>query len=394
MKHSHKLTIVIGTESYYPTISGVSVFSRLLARAMVSRGHSVHIICPSTRFASFEEMDHGVHVHRIRSRKNPFRKGHRNSVFSYGPIQFLLQQIKPDIIHLQDPLGTSKAILRCAGKMRTPIVMTNHFAFDYVLSYLPWLAFAHPMITKWLEQYLISMYDRCDYVTFPSETIRRTFGAHKLTVPSEAISNGVSLEQFFPSFNYDEMKAAYHIPDLPLVLHVGRLDQDKGSHLVLESFYQAQQVVPCHLIICGEGNMKEALQQQVRQLGLSSAVTFIGFINHQTELPQIYQMADLFVTASTIETQGIVALEAMASGLPLVVPHAGALPELVKDGVNGYLFEPGNVGAMAKSTLQILQHPDVAEHMGERSLEMVEEHELSRTIHKFETIYREVIAKS
>ncbi|MFA6081957.1 MAG: glycosyltransferase [Patescibacteria group bacterium] len=387
------MKIVIASESYLPTISGVSVFARYLALGMQKRGHEVHVICPSTKMKSLIEMDGDVTVHRIRSRKNPFRSNHRNTIFSYRIIRKLLREIHPDVIHLQDPLGTCVATLRMAKKLDIPVVMTNHFAFDYILSYLPLLKPVHPQVAKIIEKYLVNIYNRCDYITFPSATIRNKFNHPKLTTPAIVISNGVNLEQFFPSFNFAEIKKQYHIPDKQIVLHVGRLDQDKSSEMVIETFIKLRQKHDIFMVVCGEGNRKDELIKRIQEAGESKNIAFIGFINHQTELPQFYQMSSVFVTGSNIETQGIVALEAMASELPLVVPNAGALPELVQNGVNGYIFKPGDVDDMAEKIEQILANKKIAKEMGVRSLEMVEEHEIEKSYDNFESIYNKVTNK-
>ncbi len=391
MNRRPPLTILIGTESYYPTISGVAVFSRQLALELIKRGHKVHIICPSTRFKSYSESDNGILVHRIRAIKNPFRPRLKVSFFPRRDVVMWFHRIQPDVAHLQDPTSICSEIIRMCNKTQTKSVMTNHFAFEYVLSYLPWLKFYHRPIAQMLEKYLIRMYNRCDFVTFPSNAIRQKFGHHKLKVPSLAISNGVDLDQFFPSYNFEAMKMRFHLPNKPLILYVGRLDQDKKTGLIIDAFAKMKQNDRHHLIICGEGNKKNRLMQKARRLNLTKHITFINFINHQTELPQLYQMATVFTTASTIETQGVVVLEAMASGLPIVAPNAGALPELVHDGQNGYLFKPDDVGDLAAKLSLILHHPSAARKMGEQSLALVGQHEVSLSIDKFERIYYNIL---
>ncbi len=385
------MKILIATESYYPTISGVSVFSRYLSLGLAKRGHEVHVICPSPILKSYTEHDHGVVLHRIRGRKNPFRENHRNSFMARPLIKHLFSTIKPDVVHLQDPLPTSRAVLKAAKVAQVPCVVTNHFSFDYVLSYLPLLKPLHPQLSKYLEGYLLKFYNQCDFITFPSETIQNQFKHLDLTSPSLAISNGVDLEQFFPSFNYEELRIHFGIPKKKTVLHVGRLDQDKKPFTMLKAFGLVRKELDAHFVICGEGNKKEALIDLAESLNIQKHITFIGFIDHKIELPQMYQMADVFVTGSEIETQGIVVLEAMASELPVVVANAGALPELVEDGVNGYLCRPGDEIDMAKKLLKILQDPPLAAKMGQHSLEMVEEHQIERSFDKFEHIYNQVV---
>lgn len=394
MNKQPPLTILIGTESYYPTISGVAVFSRQLALELIKRGHSVHVICPSTRFKSYSELDERIKVHRIRAIKNPFRPRLKISLLPRGQVIKWFSEIKPDVVHMQDPTSICSELIRMSNITKTKCVITNHFAFEYVLSYLPWLKFSHKLIAQLLEKYLIKMYNHCDFVTFPSDTIRHHFGYQKLKTPSQTVSNGVNLDQFFPSYNFEELKAHFHLPDKPLILHLGRLDQDKKVGLILDAFAKVKQNFDAHLIIGGEGNRKKRLCQKARRYGLEKDITFIGPVHHQTELPQLYQMATVFITASTIETQSIVALEAMASGLPIVAPNAGALPELVRDGFNGYLFNPDDTNDLAAKLTLILTNPNNARKMGEQSLALVGQHEVSLSINRFERIYYDLVGHS
>ncbi len=386
------MKILIATESYYPTISGVAVFSRYLALGLIKNGHEVHVMCPATRFATYDEMDEGIHVHRIRSIKNPFRPMLRVSFMPRSAVEALFVRIKPDAVHMQDPTSICSEVLRMCKKTNTPRVITNHFAFDYVLSYLPWLKPFHPYIAKRLEKYLLGFYNSCDYITFPSKTIENEFTHRKLHIPSVTVSNGVNLDQFFPSYNYAEMKQHLRIPNKHIVLHVGRLDQDKKPAIMIKAFSLVAEQMDVHFIICGDGNKKNQLVQLAKKAGLTDRITFTGFIDHKV-LPQLYQMATVFTTASTIETQGIVALEAMASGLPLVVARAGALPELLETGKNGFMFDPNNATDMADKLLLVLKDQKQAKKMGERSLEMVEKHEIELTFNQFEHIYRTLVTE-
>ncbi len=386
------MKIIIATESYLPTISGVAMCSHYLAQGLHKRGHEVHIICPATRFANYSETAEGVHIHRIRAIRNPFRPNLKISFFPRAEVTRLFKQIKPDIVHMQDPTSICSEVLRMCKKTNTPSVITNHFAFEYVLSYLPWLKPFHPIIAWQLELYLLKFYNQCNYITFPTESIRAQFKEEKVTAPSIAISNGVNLDQFFPSFNTGQIRLKYHLPMNKIVLHVGRLDQDKQSHVMVDAFIDLAGKNNAHFVICGEGTKKKELQETVEQSGFANRFTFVGFIDHQKELPQMYQLATVFVTASPIETQGIVVLEAMASGLPVVAANAGALPELVKHGQNGYVFEPENAADMAEKIEAILTDPAKANKMHEKSLELVQVHEMSNCFDKFEQIYKDLVS--
>lgn len=386
------MKILISTESYYPTISGVAVFSRYLALGLLKRGHEVHVVCPATKFSTYTESDEGIIIHRIRAVKNPFRPKLKVSFLPKSAVAKLFTELKPDIVHLQDPTGISSQVLKQCRKHGIPVVATNHFSFDYVLSYLPLLKPFHKILAKVLERYLVKFYNQCNYLTFPSETIREDFKSQKLLTKSEAVSNGVNLEQFFPDYNFDDILLKYHLPKNPIILHVGRLDQDKSADVIITAFANIKPEYQAHLVMVGDGNNLKKLKAQSADGGKDGHVTFTGFIGHD-ELPKIYQLSSIFVTASTIETQGIVALEAMASGLPIIAPNAGALPELVKEGVNGYLFEPGNDKELTHKLELILENSDKAAKMGVRSLEIIEEHQVEKSYDTFERIYNQMAKK-
>lgn len=384
------MKIIISTESYYPTISGVAVFSRYLALGLVERGHEVHVICPSTRFETFDEKDEGILVHRIRAVKNPFRPKLKVSFLPKGDVWRIMNKINPDIVHIQDPTSICTQVLKYCNSHHIPVVATNHFSFEYVLSYLPWLKPLHPMLANILESHLIKFYNKCNFLTFPSETIMEQFNCKKIHTKSVAISNGVNLDQFFPSFNVDEIRLKYHLPLNPIIIHVGRLDQDKSADIIIKGFSKVNPKTGAHLLMIGDGNDLKKLKKLAEKLKVGHSTTFTGFVGHG-ELPQLYQLSTAFTTASTIETQGIVALEAMASGLPLVVPKAGALPELVEEGVNGYLFKADDAESMGIKLNKIIEDLSRAKKMGEKSLEMVESHEVKKCYDRFENIYKDLL---
>jgi 1,2-diacylglycerol 3-alpha-glucosyltransferase len=370
----------------------VAVFSRYLALGLLKRGHEIHVVCPATKFANYTENDDGIIVHRVKAIKNPFRPKLKVSFLPKAEIAKLFVELKPDIVHLQDPTGISSQVLKQCHKHHVPVVATNHFSFDYVLSYLPLLKPFHPLLSKILEQYLVKFYNQCSYLTFPSETIREEFKSQKLITKSEAVSNGVNLDQFFPSFNFDDIRLKYHLPNNPIVLHVGRLDQDKSASVILDAFFKIKPSLNAHLVVVGDGNDLKKLKALAAENHAETHVTFTGFVGHD-ELPKIYQLSSVFITASTIETQGIVALEAMASGLPIIAPNAGALPELVQEGVNGFLFKADDAKELAHKIDLVLANTDNANKMGEKSLEIVEKHQVDKSYDTFENIYNLVTQK-
>jgi 1,2-diacylglycerol 3-alpha-glucosyltransferase len=173
-------------------------------------------------------------------------------------------------------------------------------------------------------------------------------------------------------------------------LYVGRLEKEKRIDLILRALPDILRVTNVHLVLAGTGTEKRNLEVLTDRLGIQKAVTFTGFVPDK-DLQNIYRIADLFVTAGIAELQSIVTMEAMASGLPVVAVNAMALPELVHDGENGYLFSDGNSQMLAEKVIAILSNQTMRAQMSRKSLEIIKDHDLNKTIEKYESIYNEII---
>lgn len=384
------MKILIASESYYPNISGVAVFSHNLAKKMVEKGHRVYVIAPSPKFTPYEEMCDGVKIYRLPSKINRYRHGFYISKSPNRKVQKILREIHPDIIHLQDPAMICFSALIEAKKQNIPIVITNHFFLEYVVSYLPYLKPIHFIILFILTHYLNWFYAKADVLTCPTKTIAEHFIKTGIKIKVEVISNGVDLSRFMPYYGDSDLVCQkFNIPyKLPLILYVGRLDAEKNVIQIVKAAPEVENKCKAHFVILGSGKEKEKLIALCEQLGVRNNFTFIDFIPYEDRmLPLIYQASSIFVNPCPIETQSIVTLEASATGLPIVGANSGALVELIENGVNGYRFESENPEDLAQKIISILEKPSLAKKMGEKSVEIVEEHLVEDTFNKFEEIY-------
>jgi glycosyltransferase involved in cell wall biosynthesis len=168
------------------------------------------------------------------------------------------------------------------------------------------------------------------------------------------------------------------------------LDTDKRVDRVILAAARVMRESAAHLIVVGDGQQKKYLIQLCKNLGIAERVHFTGFVLTGQGLPEIYRMANLFVTASEIETQGIVLLEAAASELPLVAVRATCIPEIVHHEINGYLAEPGDIHALAESMGRILKNPRLASAMGKQSRTLAERHDAQIKLEKHEKLYQQL----
>lgn len=387
------MKILIGSVSYDPNISGVAVSTYLLAHFLALSGHKVWVLAPASRFKTYTEPPEiqNLKVIRLRAIANPFRQGFYIPVGVRGQVKKIVRGIRPDIVHLQDPMPTSVIIQRQAAALAVPVVATNHFLLDYVLSYLP--KFTHKFAGYYLRQKLAAFYNRCQAVTCPTQTVATMLKLSGVSSPIVALSNGVDLHRFYSFAAPGAIRSWFGLPDKPIVLYLGRVDKDKSIDVLLKSIPMISDKVDCHFVIAGGGSMKDYFSGKVSSNKLlNDRVTLTGPIPHQSgKLVGLYQLAQIFVIPSTIETQSIATLEAMAAGKPIVAAAAGALPELVKHNVNGFLFAPGDAPALAKHVIALVQNIKLREAMGVKSLEFVAKHELKKSLRLFEQLYKKCV---
>ena len=410
------MRIVIATSVYYPMINGVAVFSYNLAVGLAKRGYEVMVITPSQNKKYHVEVVDGVtvmylkskdikvypdQIHEVPEKKKFFYEdGLKASIFPAGQIKRALDKFKPDVVHVQgsDPIGV--AVVGYAKKHHIPVVMTEHNQPEVLTEPLHVPGVVRKPINNALSAYFRKRQKESDYVTMPTQlSIDHLLGDRDLGVPVEAVSNGVDLSAFKPgeakAYIYDK----YNIPrDLPILLYVGRVDPEKKIGVVLEAFsdflnnHKLDKLSKTLLVVVGDGVDKNRLEALALKLGISDSVKFLGRVM-PPDLYEIYKLGDVFVTASEIETQGIVLIEAAAAGLPLIAVNAGAVAEVCKNGENGYLLEPGDKQGMARAMTDILVDDKRRALMSEKSLKIAMEHDFSSTLDKFLGIYQKVISK-
>jgi glycosyltransferase involved in cell wall biosynthesis len=181
---------------------------------------------------------------------------------------------------------------------------------------------------------------------------------------------------------------------LPVILHVGRLDLEKKVDLVVRAAARAMQSVPAQLLIVGHGTERPALERLVADLGIGDRVRFAGSVPPEGDLPGLYRLASVFGVACEIETEGIVVLEASASGVPIVAVRATAMPELLGFAGNGFLVPPGDDGAMAEKFAYLLSQPDRGRRIGLRGIRLAAHRSLRRTVQAHLHLYRTLVTTS
>jgi 1,2-diacylglycerol 3-alpha-glucosyltransferase len=387
------MRIAILAQSYPPMVSGAAVCAGHLAEAMAGRGHQVLVITASDRGETYLVEEANLSILRLHSHHNPWRVGQRFLFYPRGAILRALRDFQPEVIHSHEPLQMGLLGLEHARRARIPITLTIHQLPWFAASYLPDVdgLRSHAETILWMyARWLLRQFT--DIIT-PTQTVSALL-AERTGLRPRTISSGIDLEVFHPHPAQDGAAARLRLnlpPHAPIILHVGRLDIDKRVGHVVEAAAPALRATDAHLVIVGDGRQKSGLMRLCENLGIKDRVHFTGYVSLREGLPAIYRLASLFVTASEIETQGIVLLEAAASGLPIVAVGATCISEIVHDGVSGHLSPPGDVIGMSQSITTLLRNPRSAWKMGRAGRLIVQSHGLERTIELHEVLYQQMI---
>ncbi|MDR0980096.1 MAG: glycosyltransferase [Candidatus Nomurabacteria bacterium] len=415
------MNIVISSDLYYPMIDGVAAFSFNLAHGLAKLGHNVVVLAPSITGDFVIENDKQFRVVRLPSIRVPFypdqieqipeartifghkipqiayKNGIHVSFYPYNDIQKFLDAFHPDIIHNQTPGPIALSVYRYAKKRHIPIVATGHSYPENLTAQLKFVGVAKRPLNAVVRKFYTSFLTRAEYATMPTELAVRDLAPKKRLFreppkPIEPLSNGVDLSRFHPAPAPKSIYKKYQIPtNKPIVLYVGRLDAEKSLSVAIRAFAKLLTKIPnAHFVIVGDGNDKSNLEKLAHRLKISDSVQFTGKILG-LDLPKVYRTANVFVITSTTETQSIVLIEALASGLPAVAVQAGALPELVQNQQNGFLVPPDDPTATADALAIILNNPKLARKMSKYSLKIAKNHDLRHTLARLIAIYTDVI---
>ncbi len=382
------------TQSYPPMVSGASIVTKSLAEHMASRGHEVLVIAASDRGNPYLVKNDRLSLLRLRSYPNPMRAGQRFILPAHRAILRALGDFQPDLIHSHDPFQLGLTGMKYARSAHIPITLNIHQLPWFVASYVPDVIGLRSYIESALWNYARWLLWKFTLVITPTRTITKII-ADMTEIKPQTTSNGIDLQTFHPHLSSDEepaLRTRLNLPPkVPVILHVGRLDTDKRVDQVVWAAARAIQNTDAHLLIVGDGRQKASLMKLCKSLGIEKRCHFPGYVAMDEGLPEIYRLANLFVTASEIETQGIVLLEAAASGLPIVAVRATCIPEIVHDGVNGYLTKPNDNIALGNAITSLLLDSDKARKMGGAGRQIVQEHNILATFDSYEHLYNDLV---
>jgi 1,2-diacylglycerol 3-alpha-glucosyltransferase len=380
--------IGVATDFYYPWIGGPATFIRNLGHGLSARGHSIALLCPSADGEPGNEYDGPMHVRRARSVSVPFGYQLRVSSSPLVDVSRWLDAVQPDVVHVHHPFPLSVAATWMAKHRGIPVIATNHTIPECSLWGLRTARVIYPLVTGAFGRWIVQQLRQCEAVTTPTETAAELLRSIGFAGPLTAISNGVNTSRFRPGPRPVDLARRLGIDERPVVLYTGRLDAEKQMDVWLRAAAVLARALDVQFLVGGKGSERTRLEALAKELGLDRRLHFFGYLSDE-EYPLIYRLADAFCITSEVELQSIATLEAIASGVPAVGVSAAALPELIVNGLNGFLADPGDSIGIARHLHQLLSSPDLGSEMGRRSRTIAERHDLSHTIASYEVILTE-----
>lgn len=367
------LKIVFATDQYWPRISGQSVSIDAFATDLEKAGHKVFILAPDYPGATeFDALANHRRVFRFKSRGLFFSpEDMLVTPAARGKVCRVLDRLEPDIIHVQSEFRLGLFAANYARAKGVPLVMTAHTNWEELIKlYLPF--FPEPLARKYVRSRLGRTYNHADHVIVPTKAMRDLILEYKVDTPISVIPTGVLREDFelgpeeLVRSNaqwrelYPEMKGKR------ILLTAGRVGAEKNLAFLLEVFRRVSMTEPNLLFaIAGDGPYRETLERLTRKLGLEENVLFVGFVP-RAKMKELYHLAEVFMFASRVESQGMVVIESMMARTPVVAIGEMGTRELM-DGDNGGFMVDADLDSFTAKVHALLSDQPLRRRKGEEA---------------------------
>lgn len=365
----------------YPTFGGSGVVATELGIALAERGHEIHFVTYQQP-VRLDFLAKNIHFHEVHVEKYP--------LFLYQPYELALssklvetvKQYGIDLLHVHYAIPhayagyMTKKMLAESG-IHLPMVTTLH-GTDITL------VGNHPSF-KTAVTFSIN---KSDVVTSVSESLKQdTLRLFDIEVPIEVVPNFIDISAQPQGFTecQRELMAG---PEERIITHISNFRPVKRIQDVVHVFEAIAREIPAKLIMVGEGPEREYAEHRCREIGIADKVRFVGNSN---EIDKILCFSDLFLLPSEKESFGLAALEAMASGVPVISSNTGGLPEVNKAGVSGYLSEVGDVEDMAQKALSILKDDETLARFKKQSQAHATQFDIKKIVPLYEALYQSVL---
>jgi len=381
------MKIAFFTDTYLPNRDGVVISILALRKVLEELGHEVFVFCSGSIHTKERNMDDHVFYHT----SIPF-KPYPDYKVAFFP--FLskreVEKLRIQLIHSHGLATVGWAAFWVARSLNLPIVTTFHTLIPEAVHYVAKSSRTKSFVKRMAWSYVKFYLRRSDAVIVPSNAIKDLLIEHGLEKDIYVIPSGIDAKRFNPGVNGETIRESLGIKDGNLVLYVGRLVKEKNLEVLIKAAPKVLKELPnCKFMVAGMGPASEYYKNMVMENDLKEGIVFQGYVKDE-DLARYYSASDVFIFPSKFETQGLTALEAMACGKPVVGADFLAIKEIVKDGYNGYLFNPDDPDDCAEKIVKTVNKKSV---MGKNARQTALEYSIEKCMDKLLKVYEKCINK-
>ena len=325
------MKILMMTNTYFPLVGGIEQSIRSFCDEFRRLGHEVLIAAPSYEGKAEDE----EHVIRVPALRKFYKTDFSINLPIPGLFPKIMRTLSPDIVHSHHPFFMGDFALRLSRQYHRPLVFTYHIMVENYVHYLP---IHNEGAKRFVIEIAAGYANLADQVIVPSQSVRDILLGRGVVSPIAVIPTGVDLQRFSSGNGADFRKRSGIPPEAFVIGHVGRLAQEKNLDFLVNCLIEfLKKEVNAHVLIVGQGPSQAMIKAAFERSGLGERLHLTGFL-YKKDLVDAYSAMDVFAFTSLSETQGVVLLEAMAAGVPVVTVDAPGAREVVKDCVNGRLI--------------------------------------------------------
>jgi len=382
-----KLNILFVCDAVISQPGGAFISPLRFAELLKKRGHKVIFVAADYKNSKKIDEYKGIKVYRFRSVALPgFENLIRMAFPTVNELDEIIKREKIDLVYTVVPFPASLRAIKAARLNNLKVVSHSHAQPENILLHFPKL-FQNRFFEYLVYKYLLFVYNKTDLLLCPSKFAQRKLNEHHVHVKTQVVSNGVDTSSFVWKNSTSFMKRnKLSIKDVQ-VLYVGRLHPEKSLDTLVKAVpFVLEKTKNVHFNIVGKGYLKEQLEKIASDLKVEEKIKFFGRVSDE-DLILAYNMCDIFVLPSLAELEGMVVLEAMACGKPIVIANSKESASVDFVDGNGFLFEPKNQKDLADNLLKLIGDEKLRKKMGHESYKRSKEYDINKSVDKLEETF-------
>lgn len=382
------MRIAFFTNCYKPLVNGVVTSISSLKEAYERKGHEAYVFAPRVE----DYVDQEKNVFRYRSVNLTSKVKYPLPIPLSFRVKKIITEFNPNIVHIHHPFLLSSVAIMYGKRLGIPKILTLHTQYEQYAHYVS--PIPERLTQEAIKMIIHNLSYKIDCITTPSESMRELIRSYGVKNRIEIIPNAIHLISFKEDdvFKRTEIKKKYNLKeDDKIILFVGRVASEKSIDKIVKALaiIKKRDISKVKLLIIGDGPAMDELKQLARTLKIEKDVIFAGTVSYE-EIRHYYKMAYVFTIASTTETFGIVTIEALASGVPVLAVKAPGAVDILTDGVDGLLVD-NDVEKFANALEKIIREPELREKLSRGALKTSEKYSIDTISERMLNLYREVI---